>query len=186
MDIAGIPAVKIIDERDIDVPLDKRIRETLCTVFPDWRNIFQEHRMWHSTKPLFTAVAEEDSGKIAGHIAAVVRSITTTWNFRYNVISIQGVCVVSEYRHRGLAHQLLQNVLEESKRRQFLFAILYCKEPLVNFYTSQGWHLADESVVMWNQRDLPIAMRSNCPMYYELSGVPFPDDGPLDVHSPSW
>lgn len=179
-----LPSVEILDERTIDAGLDRRIREMLCRCFPDWQEIFQKRRIWHSTPPMFSVLAEDEE-KLVGHIAAVVRTITTGWNFRYNVISIQGVCVLPEAQHCGLAHRMLQKVLEESKRRQFLFAILYCKEPLVNFYTSQGWKLADDSIVMWNQRDLPISMRSNCPMYYELSDVPFPD-GPLDVHSPSW
>ena len=123
--------------------------------------------------------------KIVGHIAVVVRTLTTTWNFRYNVASIQGVCVLPAERRTGLAHQMLQQAVEEIRRRGFLFAILYCKEHLVSFYASQGWKLADDSIVMWNQRDLPVSMRSNCPMYRELGDVPLPD-GPLDVHSPSW
>lgn len=79
----------------------------------------------------------------------------------------------------------MRQALEEVKRRGFLFAILFCKEPLVPYYSAQGWRLADDSMVMWNNRDLPIAMRSNCPMYMELSSTPFPE-GPLDIHSPTW
>jgi predicted acetyltransferase len=152
--------------------------------FPDWSEIFRATRTWHSTVPLFSVIAY-NGGVVVGHIAVVVRTITTTWNFRYNVASIQGVCVDPNFRNSGIAHEMLQMVLDESARRGFQFAILYCKEHLVSFYCSQGWRLADESVVMWNQRDLPIAMRSNCPMYYELSDVKLPE-GPLDVHSPSW
>jgi len=137
-------------------------------------------------KILFDIILQlRQEGKIIGHIAVVVRTITTTWNFRYNVVSIQGVSVVPDKRRTGMARRLLQVALQEAARRGFLFAILYCKEFLVPYYTSQGWKLADDSVVMWNSRDLPIFMQSNCPMYYELRNVPFPE-GPLDVHSPSW
>lgn len=182
--LTACPTVEIIDEHDFDADLDRRIRELLRACFPDWRDIFQERRTWHSTSPIFSVVAK-DGERIVGHIAVVVRTITTTWNFRYNVVSIQGVCVSPDVRHTGLAHQLLKAALDESARRGFLFAILYCKEHLVSFYTSQGWKLADDSIVMWNQRDLPISMRSNCPMYFELTDTSFPE-GPLDVHSPSW
>lgn len=182
--LTACPAVEIVEESNLDADLDARIRELLRNCFPDWKEIFRNRRTWHSTSPLFSVLAR-DGDSIVGHIALVVRTITTTWNFRYNVISVQGVCVSPDSRHTGLAHQLLRTALEESAARGFPFAILYCKEPLVPFYVSQGWKLADDSIVMWNQRDLPISMRSNCPMYYELGGVSLPE-GPLDVHSPSW
>ncbi len=178
------PVIEIVDEEQLDAELDRRIRELLRVCFPDWWDVFQHHRTWHSTSPIFSIVAR-DGGNVIGHIAGVVRAITTTWNFRYNVVSVQGVCVLPDVRRAGLAHQMLHKAVDESRRRGFQFAILYCKEPLVPFYASQGWRLADDSIVMWNQRDLPISMRSNCPMYYELGDVPFPE-GPLDVHSPSW
>lgn len=177
-------AIEIVEESELDADSDARIRSLLRDCFPDWGEIFRNRRTWHGTTPLFSVLAR-DGERMIGHIALVVRCMTTTWNFRYNVVSVQGVCVAPDMRHTGLAHQMLDAALRESARRGFLFAILYCKEPLVSFYTAQGWKLADDSIVMWNQRDLPIAMRSNCPMYYELADAALPE-GPLDVHSPSW
>ena len=176
--------IDIIAENDLQPDEDRQIRELLRLCFPDWSEIFREHRTWHSTPPIYTVIAREE-GQVIGHIAVVVRTITTTWNFRYNVASIQGVCVTPDKRHTGLASILLREALQEAVRRGFLFAILYCKEFLVPYYLSHGWKLADDSVIMWNSRDLPISMRSNCPMYYELGTATFPE-GPLDVHSPSW
>jgi GNAT superfamily N-acetyltransferase len=189
----GTPAalsIEIVEESDLQPEDDRQMRELLCLCFPDWAEIFRHSRLWHNTPPIYSVIARQSAsdrqeGKIIGHIAVVVRTITTTWNFRYNVASIQGVSVVPDKRRTGVARRLLQVALQEAARRGFLFAILYCKEFLVPYYTSQGWTLADDSVVMWNSRDLPIFMRSNCPMYYELRNVPFPE-GPLDVHSPSW
>ena len=176
--------IEIVEEDGLQAGDDRQIRELLRLCFPDWSDIFLQHRTWHNTPPIFSVIVREQ-GQIVGHIAVVVRTITTTWNFRYNVASIQGVCVATDRRHTGLAKGLLRVALQESTNRGFLFAILYCKELLVPYYLSQGWKLADDSIIMWNSRDLPICMRSNCPMYYELSTVPFPE-GPLDVHSPSW
>ena len=176
--------IEIIEENDLQPEDDRQIRELLRLCFPDWSDIFRQHRTWHSTPPIYSVIVREE-GKVIGHIAVVIRTITTTWNFRYNVVSIQGVCVAPDRRHTGLARHLLQEALHEAAKRGFLFAILYCKEFLVSYYLSQGWKLADDSIVMWNSRDLPISMQSNCPMYYELDTVTFPE-GPLDVHSPSW
>jgi predicted N-acetyltransferase YhbS len=183
-EIVVAPPVEIVQENDIQPDEDRQIRELLCLCFPDWGNIFRDNRTWHSTSPIYSVIVRQE-GQIIGHLAVVVRTITTTWNFRYNVASIQGVCVAPDKRRAGLSRRLLQVALQEAAKRGFLFAILYCKESLVPFYSSQGWKLADDSVVMWNSRDLPVFMRSNCPMYYELSDTLFPE-GPLDVHSPSW
>lgn len=173
--------VEIVEESEIQPAEDRQLRELLCLCFPDWAEIFRDHRLWHNTPPIFSVIVRQE-GRIIGHIAIVVRTITTTWNFRYNVASVQGICVVPDKRRVGLARRLLHEALQEAMQRGFLFAILYCKEFLVPYYVSQGWKLADDSVVMWNSHDLPIFMRSNCPMYYELSDIPFPE-GPLDVHS---
>ena len=175
--------VEVVDENDLQPDTDRQIRELLCHCFPDWAEIFQCRRHWHNTPPVYSVIIRE-SGRIIGHTAVVARTITTTWNFRHNVASIQGVCVAPDRRRVGLSRLLLQETMREAARREFSFAILYCKEFLVPFYTSQGWKLADDSVVMWNTQDMPISMRSNCPMYYELNNVPFPE-GPLDVHSPA-
>ena len=176
--------VKIVEENDIQPDQDRQIRELLCHCFPDWAEIFRVHRLWHNKPPLYSVMVQQGE-QIVGHIAVVVRTMTTTWNFRYNVASVQGVCVTPENRRAGLARRMLKNALQEAAKRGFHYAILYCKEFLVPYYTEQGWKLADDSVIMWNSRDLPIFMKSNCPMYYELSDIPFPE-GPLDVHSPSW
>ncbi|MCL2005342.1 MAG: GNAT family N-acetyltransferase [Planctomycetaceae bacterium] len=181
-ELSVAPPVEIVDENDLQPDDDLQIRELLCLCFPDWAEIFQHRRLWHNTPPVYSVIIREH-GKIVGHTAVVVRMITTTWNFRYNVASIQGVCVAPDRRRIGLSLCLLQTAMREAVRREFPFAILYCKEFLVPFYTSQGWKLADDSVVMWNTRDLPISMRSNCPMYCELADISFPE-GPLDVHSP--
>ena len=178
------PTLEVVDENEVDAELDEQIRDLLRLCFPDWTEIFRNRRVWHQTKPI-CSVLFRDGATLVGHAALVVRTVTTTWNFRYNVASIQGVCVLPDHRGKGLGQQLVRTVRNEAQRRGFPFAILYCKEPLVSYYLSQGWKLADESMVMWNKRDLPISMRSNCPMYYELSELPFPE-GPLDVHSPSW
>ena len=183
-DTPVIPPIEIVEENALQPEDDRQIRELLCLCFPEWSDIFRQYRIWHSTPPIYSVIVREQ-GQIIGHIAAVVRAITTTWNFRYNVTSIQGVCIAPDKRRNGLARHLLRAALQEAEQRGFLFAILYCKEFLVPYYLSQGWKLADDSIVMWNSRDLPISMQSNCPMYYELSDVLFPE-GPLDVHSPSW
>jgi len=175
--------LETLTENEIDASLDLKIREHLKRCFPESPEKFQQVRVWHNTSPKFTVIYRDTSGRVLGHVAMVVRTITTTWNWRYNVASLQGVSVDEECRGGGLAQQLVVRVLEEAKQEGYLYAILFCREPLVAFYQKMGWRLADDSVVMRNMEDNPITMKSNCPMYKELTGAPFPE-GPVDVHNP--
>ena len=179
--------LETVEENAVCPDLDLRIRAHLEQCFPDSPEKFQIRRVWHNVSPEYTILAHrklhDDSTQLVGHVAVVVRTITTTWNWRYNVASIQGVSVAEQCRHAGLALRMLALALEEARRRSYDYAVLFCKEPLVSFYEKQGWRLTDDSVIMRNEQDCPIKMRSNCPMYKELTEKPFPE-GPVDVHNP--
>lgn len=179
-------SITVLVEEEIDAATDAALRQFLSENFPHWREIFAVRRQWHQTPPIFTLIAYDDNHgdnkNIIGHVAVVERKITTTWNWRYRVASIQGVCVAVEYRHHGLGKRLLEATLAEARRREFPFAILYCHETLVTYYESLGWKLADDSMIMRNSEDLPIAMQTNCPMYKELTAEKFPE-GPMDIYS---
>ncbi|MBQ4203246.1 MAG: GNAT family N-acetyltransferase, partial [Thermoguttaceae bacterium] len=88
-----------------------------------------------------------------------------------------------EYRKTGLSVKLLDVALKKARRMGYPYAILFCREPLVKFYQRNGWQFPDDSMVMWRDREYPIHMQSNCPMYRTLGKEPFPQ-GPLDVHNP--
>jgi len=180
--------LEVLEESAIDAALDKQIREHLRRCFPDSPDKFQEHRVWHNVSPEYTVILRKQSGgfdipAVVGHVGVVIRTITTTWNWRYNVASIQGVSVAEEYRNEGHAARMIECALEEANRRGYLYAVLFCKEPIVPFYLKLGWRLTDDSVIMRNDEDTPIRMRSNCPMYKELTIQTFPE-GPVDIHTP--
>jgi len=180
--------METLDESAIDDALDARIREHLSRCFPDSPDKFQSHRVWHNVSPEFTVLIRRKTDNneqpaVIGHVAVVIRTITTTWNWRYSVTSIQGVSVAEGFRNERLAVRMLEYALDEARKRGYLFAMLFCQEPLVPFYEKQGWRLTDDSVIMWNEQDSPIPMRSNCPMIKELTGQSFPE-GPVDVHNP--
>ena len=175
--------IELLKESQIDEALDRKIRAFLCRLFPNWEEIFRVQRTWHDAKPIFTVLATDPNGEIAGHVAVVERTITTGWNARYAVASVQGVSVDLPYRKSGLSVRLLDLALEESRKLGYPYAILFCREPLVKFYERNGWRLPDDSMIMWRDRELPIHMQSNCPMYRVLGDKPFPE-GSLDVHNP--
>ncbi|MBQ9875031.1 MAG: GNAT family N-acetyltransferase [Thermoguttaceae bacterium] len=176
-------SVQILRESEIDERLDARLRSFLISIFPNWESIFRKRRAWHDAPPVFTVLATEPSGKIVGHVAVVERTISTEWNARFAIASFQGVSVIPERRGSGLSTRLLDVALEESKRVGYPFAALFCREPLVRFYQRNGWKLPYDSMIMWRDRELPIHMQSDYPMYRELGSTPFPE-GAIDVHNP--
>ncbi len=189
--------IRTLDESQIDATLDREIRRFLVETFPNWADIFRTRRAWHDARPVRTVLAtvpanasspesSELSGvdfRVVGHVAVVERAITTCWNWRYAVAGVQGVSVAPDFRKTGLSTRLLDVALAESTALGYPFAVLFCREPLVPFYERNGWRLPNDSMVMWKDRELPIHMQSNCPMYRELSGETFPE-GPIDVHNP--
>ncbi len=185
--------IQTLDESQIDATLDREIRRFLVDTFPNWADIFRTRRAWHDARPVRTVLATvptnaaaEQGGvgfRVVGHVAVVERTVTTCWNWRYAVAGVQGVSVAPEFRKTGLSTRLLDVALAESTALGYPFAVLFCREPLVPFYERNGWRLPNDSMVMWKDRELPIHMQSNCPMYRELSGETFPE-GPLDVHNP--
>lgn len=176
------PQIRIIRESDFTESLDLSVRDFLIDIFPNWRAIFQKGRTWHDAKPVFTVLATVD-GKPVGHVAVVERTISTCWNWRYTVAGFQGVAVAPEFRKTGLSQRLLRSALFESTKPGYPFAILFCQEPLIRFYEQLGWKLPDDSMIMWKDRELPIPMRSDCPMYWKLGNTQWPE-GPIDVHNP--
>ncbi|MDR1957714.1 MAG: GNAT family N-acetyltransferase [Planctomycetaceae bacterium] len=175
--------LETLTEAEIDTELDHNIRQHLALCFTDSPDKFQSVRVWHNTKPRFTIIHRDRSGRVLGHAALVIRSITFGWNSRNNVASLQGVSVDPDCRGTGMAQQLVARALEAAVFCGYPYAILFCKEDRVPFYQHIGWKLTDDSVVMRNLDDNPIKMRSNCPMYKVLGNVPFPE-GPVDVHTP--
>lgn len=173
---------EIVPEEMIGPELDRKLVRYLSGLFPEWGAVFAKERAWHDARPVWTTLAR-NGDSIVGHVAAVERTITTGWNWRYKVASVQGVSVLPDWRNRGIGRKLLDLTLDEARRRHYPFAIIFCKEPLVPYYQSLGWRLPDDSMIMWKDRALPIAMRSNCPMFQTLADTPFPE-GPIDVHNP--
>lgn len=201
--------IQTLDESQIDATLDREIRRFLVETFPNWADIFRTRRAWHDARPVRTVLAtvplstavktpsnassnapssesSEQNGvdfRVVGHVAVVERAITTCWNWRYAVAGVQGVSVAPDFRKTGLSTRLLDVALAESTALGYPFAVLFCREPLVPFYERNGWRLPNDSMIMWKDRELPIHMQSNCPMYRELSDETFPE-GPIDVHNP--
>ena len=186
--MAESATIQTLDESQIDATRDREIRRFLVETFPIWADIFRTRRAWHDARPVRTVLATVPSSddapfRVVGHVAVVERAITTCWNWRYAVAGIQGVSVAPEFRKSGLSTRLLDVALAESTALGYPFAVLFCREPLVPFYERNGWRLPNDSMIMWKDRELPIHMQSNCPMYRELSGETFPE-GPIDVHNP--
>ena len=65
-------SVAIIPEFEVDEALDAKLRAFLCELFPNWESIFKTRGTWHDAKPIFTVLATDKNGAIAGHAALAV------------------------------------------------------------------------------------------------------------------
>lgn len=54
--------------------------------------------------------------------------------------SIFGLDVIPEYRHQGLATILMRHMIDDAKTHRRKGLILTCKESLIRFYESFGYH----------------------------------------------
>lgn len=74
-------------------------------------------------------------------------------------LMIFGVATLPEYQHKGLASQLMEYVIEETKKQKRFGIVLTCKEVLIPFYErfgfiSEGISHSEHGGAVWYQMRL--------------------------------
>lgn len=54
--------------------------------------------------------------------------------------TIFGLNVIPEFRHKGLAHRLMKSIIMQAEKEKRKAVILTCKENLIGFYETIGFH----------------------------------------------
>lgn len=95
-------------------------------------------------------VAEEESGKLIGFINGAMTSSDRIYDEMFENAalhetdgefqSIFGLDVVPEYRRQGIAAALMHHMIQETKKRGKRGLILTCKEHLIPYYETFGYH----------------------------------------------
>lgn len=137
---------RIINESDISGAFADTLKECLCTCFPKDVEVFSKVTYWHSI-PSYRAVVERN-GSVICHIAIIDRTIVVGQQ-QIHVAGIQGVFVMPEYRGQDLCDKMFSLVLEESRRRNYDFSVLFCKPALEKFYKRFGYEILSNMQIVF-------------------------------------
>lgn len=166
--------IQIIQETQISSSLDRDIKQTLCTCFPKNQAIYSRTRAWHDNEPVWTIYIEQD-GKVIAHLGFSDQNIQVE-NECFHVAGVQNVCVLPEYRGRGLSRQLSQAAMHKAQQLEYDFGMLFTREPLVKWYSSADWiFLKERTVLHFDEQgqEVPIPDDQR-PMYHTLLHKNFP------------
>lgn len=180
-----IHQLKIVEENQMAPDLDQAIRELLCICFPPDINVFSQTRYWHGSAPAFSVVQEE-KGRVLGHVGIVVR-VVYCGNAPALVAGLQNVAVRPELRGSGAGSQLVIEAMNDARRRNIPWGLLFCKPEREKFYARLGWQVVHEAVIMQDEqgRDLQIIPGANLCMSSRLGFSPFPP-GNIHLQGPDW
>lgn len=181
----------VIDEKDISEELDIAIREGLVECFPPDAEYFSRQSWWHA-RPAWRVLAVGDDGKVIGHIAVVVRTVSVgPGGVPVRSAGIQSVFVRPEHRGKGLSDQMMAQAIAEAKERQLDAGLLFCVPKYENVYRRMGWIKIDVRqtygrILMRNEegKAMPIPGK-NITMVYPLNVKRFPT-GSIDLKGPDW
>ena len=128
---------RVLNESDITIEIDRRIREVLIECFAHRIDEFGKCRWLNGNVPDFTVVAE-CRGKVVGHTAAIEKMITTGGK-SVRTCGIANVCVTAEHRGKGVVDIILKAAMDEAREREYDIGLLFCQDHVKNIYVRTGW-----------------------------------------------
>ncbi|MFI9155253.1 GNAT family N-acetyltransferase [Streptomyces sp. NPDC053367] len=96
------------------------------------------------------------AGRLVAH-AGLLRLSLTVGDTPSEAMGVGGVAVAPDVRGRGLARRVVAAALTHARTQGPPNALLFCRPPLVPFYTHLGWHPVQAPVHV-EQHDGPVLM----------------------------
>ena len=125
-------------------------------------------------------------GKLVSQIGIVDRTIRVGGQ-SLSVAGIGGVATHPEFRRQGFTGILMETALEQMRQRgsheAYDFAMLFCSNHMVPYYTKRGFCLVYNPVYVLESGKWILFADNK--MILPLSGKPWPE-GELDVNGRSW
>ena len=177
--------IEIIDEIDMSIENDEKIRDGLCISFPEDKDIFGKSRYWNGVVPELSIVLS-DENLIIAHIAIVSREIMVGENADLNIFGIQNVYVLPNYRGKGILNSIMYKALEVSTQRAFDCGLLFCLPSLEKVYEKYGWKsLSGQKIFEMDENGNKILKEKGLGMYYPVQVHVFPQ-GDINLMGRSW
>lgn len=164
--------LRIASDSGLDLRTDAAIRTALCISFPSDRAHFARTRAWHGSHPAWSVWIEDD-GSVISHAGVVDRSVLIG-ETSVRVAGVQNVCVLPDYRGRGLCKRVMEAVMDEAARRGYEAGLLFGTPEIGAVYERLGWRFVDRAVVRLDAgKELPLP-GGNRPMFYPLTLTALP------------
>ncbi len=179
-----VSPLKVIDEDRIGPEEDAAIRRLLCECFPADAAAFSARRAWNGVGPAFSVIGRHGD-KVVGQVGIIDRRITCG-GVPNRIAGIQSLAVAPDWRGSGLSHWLMTSAMDEAKRRDIRFGLLFCVPELEGFYSRLRWRRIERAVTMRDAagRTVPLTAK-NIAMELALGGDPLPP-GPIDLEGRDW
>jgi predicted N-acetyltransferase YhbS len=177
--------LNIVDESDVDVFLDQKIRNGLCVCFPEDVSVFSQTRAWHCSAPAWSVIMKERE-KIIAHCGVVDRTIKAG-EVPIRIAGIQNVFVLPDHRGKGLCDKVMNKAMEEAERRQYECGLLFCVPELEKVYARCGWKLLPrENVYRIDENgEVKALPEKNIAMFHPLKRTIFPP-GDISLEGNDW
>ena len=174
--------LRILKEGQIDETLDTAIKQSLAKCFPDIEDIFLQTRAYRNNVPLYTVILQQKD-IVCDHLAVVERTIAAD-NDKYRVAGVANVCVLPEYRNKGLSDKILQAATEEAQKYDFDFGLLFTNKKITYIYARNGWLEIQGQKFLCTDQGKKLEVSSD-KMYYPLKCEKFPS-GTIDLQGKGW
>lgn len=173
---------EVLDEKVVSPALDLELRQFLGECFEPGTPLRQS-RYWHNSAPEYSVVCRS-GGALLGHIGIVVRQIRCG-ETQAMIAGVQNLGVRPGVRGGRIGFRLLDAAMDEARRRDIVFGLLFCVPALEAYYAANGWRTTTEPVTMrYLAGDEPIPGK-NIGMYRLLGSQAFPS-GPIHLQGPDW
>ncbi len=167
------------------------IKRLLVAAFPQYADIFSAASYW-GARPEYRLWMETADGEMLAHLDFGRRMITVG-DCEITVAGVSEVATHPDWQGRGVGRQLMAHL------RMFLqmdfhvpFGFLNCREAVVGFYTSAGWHrvpqstrFLDPDTNQWTKITSP-AMILPAFASESLDQYAWPSEGLIDLRGLPW
>lgn len=175
--------LRILNENQVDEKVDAAIKKTLAICFPNDVEEFSRTRAFEGNVPLFS-VYIEDSDKVLAHLAIMDRTVIVGGE-SVRVAGVANVCVLPEYRKKGLSDMILKAAMEEAMRRHFDFGLVFTGGRIKKVYARNGWIDIPGREFITTRDGKQIELPAQTRMYYPLKKKVFPP-GTVDLCGIKW
>lgn len=159
------------------------LHELKAAVYPPDEETVWEGASREWTRPQWGVLVRDDSGTLVSYTGVVQRHGSV--NDRRMVIGgIGGVATHPEHRGAGYASIGMGRALDFLAGRNTNFALVVCRDELVDYYSRLGWKLFEGELLV-TQFGEPEIFTFNRVMVGDLTGSA-PQSGVIDLQGPPW